>query len=348
MDKNGEVDEDVMPDDLEKDDILDMYRLMRYTRMLDEKAVSLQRQGRSGTYAPCTGEEATQVGSAYALTEKDWAAPSYRESAVYLTRGFDPKDLLLYAMGFEEGAATTHESRTLPPSIPVGSHPLHAVGIAWAARIKGNEDVASIAYFGDGATSEGDVYEAMNFAGTMEAPTVFLCRNNQYAISVPRQRQTRAETLAQKGLAAGINVIQVDGNDIFAVYNATQQALETAREEGTPTLIECLTYRLSMHTTSDDPTAYRSEEEVEKHEEEDPLKRLRTYIEEQGWWSQDDEDALRDELEENIENAVDEAESVEPDPADMFTYTYTDMTPLLKQQLDEYSNLHNWDTGGGE
>ena len=250
---DGAVD-DALDPDLPEDDLLELYRTMKRARRLDERAVALQRRGELGTYAPATGQEAAQVGSAAALGEDDWLVPSFREQPAALARGTPPHVLLWYSMGMEEGAATPRDRRTLPPSVPVGSQALHAAGLGWAQEMAG-DDAASLVYFGDGATSEGDVYEALNLAGVHRSHAVFLCQNNQYAISVPRAKQTRAGTLAQKAIAAGIEGVQVDGNDVLGTYAVVSDALERARG-GDPVIVEALTYRRSVHTTDHPRTEF--------------------------------------------------------------------------------------------
>jgi pyruvate dehydrogenase E1 component alpha subunit len=219
-------------------------------------------------------------------------------------------------------------------AIPVSTQVLHAVGAAWAAKIK-KQNIASVVYFGDGATSEGDFHEGMNFAGVFGTPTVFICQNNQYAISLPREKQTASKTLAQKALAYGFEGIQVDGNDVLAVYSATKASLEKARTGGGPTLIECFTYRLGAHTTSDDPTRYRQKAEEEEWRKKDPVKRFKIYLEKKGIWSQSYEEKLIKELTEEVEKAVEEAEAYKPGVENMFRYVYAETPPHLKEQMQE-------------
>ncbi len=338
---DGTVDEDLEPD-LDDETLLEMYRVMRRSRRLDEKAIALQRRGEIGTYAPAIGQEAAQVGSAIALHEDDWMVPSFREQPAFLARGTPMHRLLWYAMGMEESGEDS--GTTMPPSIPVGSQTLHAAGIGWAQEVNG-DDGAALVYFGDGATSEGDAYEAMNFAGVFDAHTVFLCQNNQWAISVPREHQTNAETLAQKAIAAGIDHLQVDGNDVLAVYKATQEALEKARN-GEPTLIEAVTYRRSMHTTSDDPKVYRDESETEEWKEKDPIDRFETYLADKGVLDEetiaDIGDDIEDELVSEIETAKEGEEAV--DPADMFDHVFAEMPPELERQKQAFLA----EQGGGD
>ena len=332
---DGAVDEALVPA-LSEETLFEMYRTMRRARRLDERAVALQRRGELGTYAPGIGQEATQVASASALRDDDWVVPAFREQAALLARGAPMHAVLAYAMGVEEGAESGPDDRNLPPSIPVGSQALHAVGIGWTHAMRG-EDTAALAYFGDGATSTGDVYEALNSAGAYGAQTVFCCQNNQYAISTPRHKQSRAETLAQKAIGAGIRGIQVDGNDPLAVYVATREALEDARR-GDPVLVEALTYRRSMHTTSDDPRKYRREEEETDWDRRDPIPRFESYLRERGVLSDDRVEAVGDEIEEELSTAVDRAKTVRDSasPEDMFEHAYGEMPPWLERQLNAF------------
>ncbi len=250
-------------------------------RRLDERMVRLQRQGRIGTFAPIKGQEAAQIGSVATLTPRDWMVPSFRETASMLWRGWPIEKMLLFFAGCLEGGQPAPTQRDLPITIPVATQLPHAVGLAYAAQYK-DDDAVVMAYFGDGATSEGDFHEAANFAGVWHVPVVFVCQNNQWAISVPLKKQTNSRTLAQKALAYGFPGIQVDGNDLLAVYAAAREAVARARAGEGPTLIECVTYRLGVHTTADDPTKYRSEDEVKAWEKKDPLTRLVPYLERKG------------------------------------------------------------------
>ncbi|QLD89535.1 pyruvate dehydrogenase (acetyl-transferring) E1 component subunit alpha [Natronomonas salina] len=329
------VDEELLPD-LSDDELLEMYESMKRSRRLDERAISLQRRGELGTYAPAIGQEAAQVGSAYALADDDWVVPSFREGPALLVHGTPPEQMLQYALGMEEGAEIPGGTGALPPAIPVGSQPLHAVGIGWGEALQDRDNVA-VTYFGDGATSEGDVYEALNFAGVYDAQTVFLCQNNQYAISTRIEKQTQAETLAQKAVAAGIEGIRVDGNDVLGVYRVAREAIRKARN-GEPVLIEALTYRRSMHTTSDDPSAYREDEESEAWEARDPIVRLQVFLEDRGILDQELEEDIDERVEEEIADAIDAARAANEalDPADMFRHVYDEMPPELERQFEAF------------
>ena len=313
---------------------INLYKKMLFIRLADQKALMLQRQGRMGTYAPVWGQEACQVGSASMLKKGDWVFPAFRELGAALMMEIPLKTIFLYWMGNEEGSRAPEGIHVLPVSIPVGTHLLHAVGVGWAARLKGDK-IVTIAYFGDGATSKGDFHEAMNFGGVFKAPTIFLCQNNQFAISVPRKMQTASKTIAQKAIAYGMDGIQVDGNDLFAVMRATKEAVEKARSGGGPTLIEGVTFRFGPHTTADDPTKYRTEEEIAPWKPLDPMVRLRLYLREKGLWSEEVEQRLTDEAQKEIDQAVKDAEAIPaPEVEEIFKYVYAEMTPQLKEQLE--------------
>jgi pyruvate dehydrogenase E1 component alpha subunit len=318
---------------LSKDDLKKIYRWMVTARVFDERALALQRQGRLGTIAPLSGQEAAQVGSAWALRPEDWMFPSYREHAVQAIRGQRWVDILTYWGGNEEGNRIPEGINNFTIAIPIATQCLHAVGAAWAGQLKGDR-MASIVYFGDGGTSEGDFHEAMNFAGVFQCPVVFFCQNNQYAISVPREKQTASETIAQKAIAYGFSGVQVDGNDVLAVYHVSRQALDKARAGGGPTLIEALTYRLSHHTTADDWTRYRSKEEVEEWKRKDPIVRFRKYLENEGFWSEKEEEKVWEEAKAEIAQVVEEYEKMpERDVEEIFKYTFAEMPRNLQEQL---------------
>ncbi|MDY6778508.1 MAG: pyruvate dehydrogenase (acetyl-transferring) E1 component subunit alpha [Candidatus Nanohaloarchaea archaeon] len=332
LDKDGNVDEELEPD-IDDETLLQMYRDFIYARVFDRKAFKLQRRGDSGTYAPFKGQEACQIGPAYAMDEQDWMVPSFREGAIALTRGVDPVKLFRYFMGDESGNEVG-DSHNFPVSIPVGSQIPHAAGIGMASNIL-DKDEAVITYFGDGATSEGDFHGAMNFAGVFDAPVVFFNQNNKYAISVPREKQTASDTLAQKALAYGFEGIQVDGNDILACYVATKEALEKAKNGEGPTMIEGDTYRLDVHTTSDDPSRYRSEDEVEDWEERDPLTRFETYLKEKDILDDEKIEQIREEMKEKVNEAAKKALEQDVDINEMFKTAYQEMPDRLRKQLEE-------------
>jgi pyruvate dehydrogenase E1 component alpha subunit len=244
--------------------------------------------------------------------------------------------LALYA-GYEEGTHNPQSPRTLPVSIPVAAQIPHAVGLAYATRARGERETVTVAFFGDGATSEGDFHEALNFAGVWNVPVVFVCQNNQWAISLPRAEQTKSETIAQKAIAYGIEGIQVDGNDALAVYRATSEAIERARKGGGPTLIEAVTYRLMMHTTADDPTKYRTDDEVEQWWQRDPIPRFRGYLTKKGLWDDAKEEALQVEIKATIDEEVKRFESRTPGRPDLgFDHLYAEEHPALEEQRREF------------
>jgi pyruvate dehydrogenase E1 component alpha subunit len=309
-----------------------LYRAMVAARLYDRKATALQKQGRLATYAPFEGQEAAQIGSAAALRPDDWMVATYRDAAAMWFHRYSWELLLLGRMGDERGGSPPEDVPVLPPSITVGAHMLHAVGLAWAARLRG-EDRLAITYFGDGATSEGDFHEAMNFAAVYATPTIFLCQNNQYAISLRRDRQTASATIAAKAGGYGMPGALVDGNDLFAVYAATLEAADRARQGGGPTLIEALTYRLGPHTTADDPRRYRAEAEERSWRDKDPVERVRRYLAHEDAWDQAWQEEIEREESAAIEVAVQAAEAVPVQtPDEMFEAMFAEMTPQLAEQ----------------
>jgi pyruvate dehydrogenase E1 component alpha subunit len=340
--------------DLPSDTARELYRTQVLARTFDEKAISLHRQGRIGTYAPMRGQEAAQVGAAAALSETDYCFPTYRDHAMYLQRGTDLADVLCHLLGQgnyvdredtgersspSPPSTSSHEAddvRTFPPTIPIATQLPHAVGVGMAADYRG-DDVATLASFGDGATSEGDFHEALNFAGVFDAPAVFFCQNNGYAISVPTERQTASATIAQKADAYGFEGVRVDGNDVVAVYEVVSAALERARSGEGPTLVEAVTYRRGPHTTTDDPSKYRDDDgnDVPPCAEKDPLDRTREYLEATHGWSEADETALRESAERTVERAVQAAEGrPSPDVDEMFDHVYAERPERFDRQRE--------------
>jgi pyruvate dehydrogenase E1 component alpha subunit len=321
LDEKGDLDESLMPL-LPDSEIKGIYELLILSRIFDYRALSLQREGRIGTYASILGQEASQIGSAFAIQKTDWIFPSFREMGVYITMGYPIHMLFQYWSGDERGMKCPDDLNVFPLCIPVGTQIPHAVGAAMAAKYK-KDRIAIVCYFGDGGTSKGDFHEGMNMAGVFKLPVVFICQNNHWAISVPRERQTASKTLAQKAFAYGFEGIQVDGNDVFAVYKATKEALDKARNGGGPTFIECLTYRIGDHTTADDASRYRSKEEVEAWKARDPILRLRLFMEKKGLWNEQYQREVEEKAKDMVDGAVKMAESIEPPSAmDMFRYTY--------------------------
>jgi pyruvate dehydrogenase E1 component alpha subunit len=329
--------------DIDEDKLKELYKKMVLARKFDEKAFSLQRRGEISTYAPHKGQEAAQIGSIFALEEDDWVVPSFRETAAFIMRGAPLDKIFQRWMGDANGQKDLSELNTLPVAIPVGTQNLHTAGLGMAMEFEGDDNVV-LGYTGDGSTSEGDFHEALNFSGVYSAHSIFFVQNNQFAISMPREGQTKSETIAQKAIAYGINGIQVDGNDILAVIKAVQEAREKA-ENGEPVLIEAVTYRLEDHTTSDDSTRYRNEEEVKEWEDKDPLKRFQEYLEENDIWS-DELENYGEEAEDKVDEAAQKAiDADEPEFDELFDYVYGEMPELLKDEKKELKE--NLDVGGG-
>jgi pyruvate dehydrogenase E1 component alpha subunit len=326
--------------DLSADALQRMYSLMLTTRLADDKAFKLQRQGRMGTFAPSLGHEACQVGTALALGKDDWFFPYFRDLGSYITLGFPLENYFVYWMGNEKGSEIPEDLNIFPLAVPVASQIPQAVGAAMAAQRRGHGN-AVVCTLGDGATSQGDFHEGLNFAGVFKTPNVFVCYNNQYAISTPREKQTASATLAQKSEAYGFEGMQVDGNDVLAMYTKVDEALKKARAGGGPTLIEAVTYRLSNHTTSDDAGKYRTEDETREWEVRDPLKRFRAFLEGAGHWDPEFEQKVQAEADALIEKAVKAAEAMDPPSLeDMFIHTYASMPPSLIEQLEELREFH--------
>jgi pyruvate dehydrogenase E1 component alpha subunit len=333
LDENGTADAALLPD-LSAAAIRRMYELMVLARTFDQQAVNLQREGRLGTYPPLIGQEATQVGSASALQAADWVFPAFREMGVQLALGYPADRLLRYWAGDEEGQSPPGELNIFPVCVSVGTQIPHAVGAAMAARYR-RDPVAVACYFGDGATSKGDFHEGFNLAGVFKLPLVFICQNNQWAISIPLKGQTASQTLAQKAIAYGFPGIQVDGNDVFAVYRATSEALARARSGGGPTFIECLTYRMADHTTADDAGRYRSAEEVAAWRGRDPLRRLELFMAGKGLWDENYGRECRSAAAATVTAAVAAMEAAPPaERAAMFRHTAATLTPRQATQLE--------------
>lgn len=327
------------------------YELMLLTRIFDTQAVNLQRQGRIGFYVPSEGEEASEVGSTLALRPTDWIFPDYRASGIMIARGMSLDELLAQLMANSQDHSKgrsmpshwgSRALNTVPPSSPLCTQLPHAVGVALAAKIRG-DDVCTIAYFGDGGTSSNDFHSALNFAAVFKTPTVFFCRNNGYAISLPVTKQTATESLAIKATAYNMEGVRVDGNDVLAVYQATRRALEKARSGRGPTLIEAVTYRIGAHSTSDDPARYRDEREVEFMRSKDPIDRFRRYLQERGFWTEEDESDARRSMHDQIKEAIGRAEKVpHPGVRSLFEDVYRAQTQNLLSEADELAE----ETGG--
>jgi 2-oxoisovalerate dehydrogenase E1 component alpha subunit len=328
---------------LSEEEAVRLYRGMSLQRILDNRMLALQRQGRIGFYGPSLGQEAAIVGAAIAMEPEDWIVPQYREPGAALIRGMPLKELLCQLIGNDEDPVKGRQmpchyvyrkGNYLSISSPVGTQLPHAVGIAWAMRLR-REHHAVLVFFGDGATSTADFHTAMNFAGVVQAPTVFLCNNNQWAISVPVAKQTASETLAQKATAYGFDGIRIDGMDALAVFRATRDAGAKARAGHGPTMIEAVTYRLGPHSSSDDPSRYRDEAEVASWRARDPIARFRRYLEHAGWWDDGREARLEQEIGDDISRAVQEAERARPPALEtLFTDVYAELPPHLREQME--------------
>lgn len=334
---DGEV-----PEGLTDKDLLEMYRWLVLLRIFDERAVALQRQGRIGTYALYWGEEATQAGALYACAETDWVFPSYRQNSIGILRGVPAATVLAWWRGYGgvHGFWNPREHRVAPICVPIATHLPHAVGLAWAAKIKGDQ-TAAVTWFGDGATSEGDFHEAMNFAAVMKTATVFFCVNNQWAISTPISKQMATATIAEKGPAYGIPSIRVDGFDPIACWKATKEALERGRGGEGPSFVEAYCYRLKPHGTADDPKLYRDESEGEKWAHLEPVGRMSGYLKRLGVLSDEDEEKIRAEAKDSIAASVKEMEAIEqPGQEILFEHVYASGRPwTFDEGLDELRHV---------
>lgn len=319
--------------------LVNLYRLMVLVRMMDTKAIALQRTGKLGTYPSTRGQEAVFVGVGNAMAKEDIFVPYYRDMGALVQRGVKLSQILQYWGGDERG--NDFASEDFPFSVPIASQTLHAAGAAYAVKYR-KEKKAVLSLFGDGATSQGDFYEAMNVAGVWKLPIVFVICNNQWAISVPRDAQTAAHTLAQKAFAAGFTGEQVDGNDVIAVQHRTSEALKRAREKGEPHLLELLCYRQHDHTTADDATRYEPKHLREQEWKKEPIMRLRRYLEKLNAWSDKQEETLQAQCAEEVDAAVKEYLNVTPQPLEsMFDYLYAKLPKAYEEQRDQLKNMEN-------
>jgi pyruvate dehydrogenase E1 component alpha subunit len=327
---DGDLVVDGEVDGLDEAALVDLYRAMVLLRTYDERSVVYHRQGRIGTYAIFWGHEAIQAGSALALADEDWIFPSYRESAIGLLRGMPPETVLAWWRGHPAGWWDPREFRLASIAVPIATHVPHAAGYAWGARLKG-ESACAIAYFGDGATSEGAFHEGANFAAVMRAPVVLLCNNNQWAISTPLDAQTRAESLADKAAGYGMPGVRVDGGDVLAVYEATSEALARGRAGEGPTFIEALTYRSAPHATADDPSAYWDEARVEEERRNECLGRYESYLRRVGVLTDELAEEIRADALGRMKAGIAAAEAMPPpDPEEVFAHAYVDPPPGLR------------------
>ena len=314
--------------------LIALYRAMVLTRTFDARAIAMQRTGKLGTFASSLGQEAIGVGVAAAMLPEDVLLPYYRDHGAQLVRGVTMAEILLYWDGDERGSNYAGPRRDFPLCVPIGTQAAHALGVACAMKLKREARVA-VCLLGDGATSKGDFYESMNIAGVWQAPLLFVVNNNQWAISVPRSRQTAARTLAHKAEAAGIKGMQVDGNDVIAVRAAVGEALQSLRAGGAPLLIEALTYRLGDHTTADDATRYRDADEVSRQWQFEPIARLRNHLLREGAWSEAREAQLLREYAAQIDKAVEAFAAIPPPSTDaMFDHLYATLPAALTEQRE--------------
>lgn len=330
------VNEEAMPD-LSDDALQELMHRMAYTRVWDQRAVSLNRQGRLGFYAPTAGQEASMLASQFALDSDDWILPSYRDVPQIVWHGLPLYQAFLYSKGHFKGGQIPDDLHVMTPQIIIAAQCTQTAGIALGLKKRKKDNIA-VAYFGDGATSQGDFYEGLNFAGAFGVPAIYFAQNNQYAISVPVEDQTASETLAQKSVAAGIEGLRVDGMDPLAVYAITQDTRKRVLKEQMPTLIETITYRYGPHTMSgDDPTRYRSKETDNEWEKRDPLVRFRKYLEKKDLWSEEKEDQTMEEAKDDIKKALKKAdETPKQKVSDLIEIMNDELPNNLQEQYEEY------------
>jgi len=337
LDEKGEVvNKDAMPD-LSDEELTELMRRLVYTRIWDQRAISLNRQGRLGFYAPVAGQEASMIGTQFALDKDDWILPGYRDIPQMVFHGFPLYKAFLFSRGHITGGKIPEGVNVLMPQIIIGAQIIQAAGVALGLKKSGKEQVA-ITYTGDGGSSQGDFYEGMNFAGAFKAPAIFVVQNNRFAISTPVEKQSMAKTIAQKAVAAGINGIQVDGMDVLAVYAATKQARVEALN-GVPTLIETLTYRYGPHTLAgDDPTRYRTKDMDDEYQAQDPLIRFRAFMEAKGLWNEDKENEVIEQAKADVKEALAQADKEPKQKVTDFINVMAEKLPQnLQEQLDEYT-----------
>lgn len=335
LNSNGKLVSEAPPWAIEKSLLVSLYRIMLKTRLFDTKAVTLQRQGKLGTYASCLGQEAIGTAIGWCMQANDVLFPAYREYAAQFLRGVTMTEILLYWGGNEQGMNYRNQPRDFPICVPIASQAPHAVGCAYAMKLRREANVA-VCVVGDGATSKGDFYEALNAAGAWDLPIVFVVNNNQWAISLPRTIQSKAPTLAHKSLAAGVHGEQVDGNDIIALLYRLNCALDQARHGNGPCLIEALSYRLCDHTTADNADRYRNPSEVKKQWRNEPLIRLKKYMDSLGFWSESDDQSLREQLQQEIEEASQDYLKTPTQPvSSLFDYLYEDLPAAFAEQRQQ-------------
>ncbi len=335
---DGEIiNQEAMPD-LDDNQLKELMRRMVFTRVWDQRAISLQRQGRLGFYAPVSGQEASMVASQFVLEKEDFVVPGYRDMPQIYWHGYPMYQTFLYSKGHQHGGQVPEGVNALMPQIIIGAQIIQAAGIAMGFKRKGQKNVV-ITYTGDGGSSQGDFYEGLNFAGAFNLPVIFVVQNNGYAISTPVSKQTKAESIAQKAVAAGIRGVQVDGMDALAVAKVVQEAAEIARNGGGATLIEAITYRYGPHSMSgDDPTKYRDKEEEEKWKEKDPIIRMRKFLQAKNLWTEEDEEKTMEEARKTVAEEIKKAESVENMTiAGLLDSMFEHTPPNLERQKKEFS-----------
>ena len=336
VDPDGSYDPEAVPD-LSAEQHRDIYYWMLLQRRYDERMVNLQRRGEMGTVATARGQEASIVGASFGIEKRDWLLPYGREAAALVRHGVSMRDIMLYWLGVQD-ANRLPDSNSLPFAIAIGTHLPVGVGYAWGLGLD-DEDAVVTMMMGDGQLSTGEAQASMNWAGVVDAPAVFFCLNNQYAISVPFSKQTAANSVAQKALAWGLDGIRVDGNDVLAVVDAMRRARKRALE-GTPVVVEAVTYRIEAHTTNDDPSRYRDDSEVDWWRERDPFDRYREFLKSEGIWSDIDEEAMEAEIDERFDEAWEEVQAFESGGVEeLFEYVYDEMTPELEAQLDDLKQV---------
>ncbi len=342
IDDNGAVTNEKWMPELSDEQVLKAYRDMLFARTADLQIVSYQRQGRIYTYPPNYGQEAISGAAGAVMRNDDWLVPAFREMGAYLAKGVTLKELFLYFMGYEDGSLFKGAKNILPMSVPIASQLLHATGIAYEIKYNKKNQVV-YAFVGDGGTSQGDFHEAVNFAGAWNVPVIFIVQNNQYGISTPFSMQTASKNIAIKSLAYGVRGIKADGNDYFAMYAAIQNATKHVRDGNGPVLIEAVTYRKGAHTTSDDPTKYRTKKEEEEWDKKDPLKRLKAYLIAKKLWSEKEEEKIIAQYKKEVGRQFEEAENYPEYPLDdVFQFMYDEMPEDLKKQKIEHEKFLKW------
>lgn len=345
MDNDGNIINEKWMPELSDDQILKAYKDMLFARQADLMTVNYQRQGRIYTYPPNYGQEAIAGAVAQIMRDKDWLVPAFRELGAYLAKGATLQEMFMYFMGYEDGSIFKNAKNMVPVSVPIASQLVHAAGIGYEIKYN-NKDQVVYTFVGDGGTSEGEFHEALNFAAVWDAPVVFIIQNNQYGISTPVSVQTRSQNLAIKSVAYGMKGIQVDGNDFFAMMRAVQEAAEHAKSGKGPVLIEAVTYRKGAHTTSDDPTKYRSKEEEQEWDKTDPLKRLKSWLVNKGLWSDEEEENILPQYKKEIDRNFVAAENYGTYPLeDSFKFLYSEIPDDLKSQKIEHEKYLKWKEG---